>query len=146
MLAWVWIEAFHLFSWKFSFWEVQNCGPESPGSVIHPTVSQGSLLILKGEISSVPQRLVSVCPPLEANETFVTGCIFLQRRSPFILLPNGSWKGSTANSQIAAAGELEQFAWWSGGVRKSFCTHQKEMSLPAHLELWHLRHCCTAQG
>lgn len=51
-----------------------------------------------------------------------------RRRSPFILLPNGSWKGSTANSQIATAGELEQFDWWSKGVRKSFFTHQKGTS------------------
>lgn len=42
--------------------------------------------------------------------------------SPFISLLNSSWKGSTANSQIATARELEELDWWwSKGVRNSFC-------------------------
>lgn len=107
---------------SFSFWDIQNCGLKSPGNVIHSTASQGSLLILKGEISSVPQRLVNLSP-LEVNGTFVKACIFLPKKVTIYIAPK--WKGSTANSQIASAGELEQFDWWSKGVRKSFCTHQK---------------------
>lgn len=66
-----------------------------------------------------------MCPHWRLMRPLLQAASSFQRRSPFVLLPNGSWKGSTANSQIATAGELEQFDWWSERVRKSFCTHQK---------------------
>lgn len=138
-----WAFSFTLFK-VFSFWEVQNRGPKSWRSVIHSTTSQGSLLIFKGENSSIPQRLVSVCPCWRLVRPLLQVSSSFQRRSPFILLPNGSWKGSTANSQIAAAGELEQFDWWSKRVRKSFCNHKKgavSACTPGALASQALLHC-----
>lgn len=108
---------------SFSFWEVQNCGPKRPGSVIHSTTSWGSLLIFKGDIFSVSQRLVSLSPHWRLMRPLLQVASSSQR-SPFLLLPDGSWRGCTTDSQTATAGELEQFDWWSKGVRKSFCTHK----------------------
>lgn len=125
---------------SFSFWEVQNCGPKRPGSVVHSTTSRGSLLIFKGDISSVSQRLVSLSPHWRLMRPLLQVASSSQR-SPFLLLPDGSWRGCTADSQTATAGELEQFDWWSKGVRKSFCTHKMGACPPGASASQALLHC-----
>lgn len=84
---WVWIETSHLFSWKFDFlrspelWSQESRKGNSLHSVTRLCVN------FEGRDFQCPTEAREPVSPLEADETFVTGCTFLPKEVTIYIAP-----------------------------------------------------------
>lgn len=144
------LSACRIFNWAFSFIllkvflseKFRTVAPRVQEKEFTPQ-PQEFLYGFKVEVSSVPQGLVSTCPHWKLLRPLLQVASSFLRMSPLIFLPNSSWKGSTANSQIATtkrAGRTEVV------IRsQKFILHTKQGSCLC-LEPQRLKCCYAAQG